>query len=873
MATIGTTNTNTAISMAFGYPPQNMMDVHPITGELWIVYRTASGGSISVAKSSDRGVTWSAQGSFTRTDIIDVCAMRIDAIGENMHLLFFVSDSQDRLYYKRIPIASGTASFATGEVQVANGGNPTPQAFLYGGDLVPIAREDGGIVVVFVNTRHGSSSGPTLAALTVVNDDVKSTVNSNNMFVSTRAWLTSGDDTAITATLDVEHNGNGITAATPNLWITWQAFGVIYCVKAAFQNFFTGWSTPASKYTVASGRTSVRDVIGRWDGARFLIGSIRPADTTKVDVFERPASNSGASIVRTTPSHPVGAINTFTICTNHVTRDFRVLATSGTSTVRYIDYFRATNSWGSWTQMSATAPTSTQPAEWGARRVSYGTNQYDAYQLTGSGPSWNVTNEIMAVNFAPTAPTWVTGTAGTVSYNGAAFDVSQSLLLDWEFNDPNTADTQGSYALSRQIGAGTIQYWRASDSTWQAAEVQNASATTQLTLTTGQWLGGGGAADPAHAYRVKTWDAANAPSAYSATLSLVPSTRYDPNITAPTGSPTLNSGVVAVTWTVTEQSAYRLEVRNTATGTNAYDSGFIADPTPLTPSVLAVTPDVVLPDGFTGQIRLTTRNVEGLQSVTDTENFVIDYVEPVAPVITGLTASPAAGGIQVTVTQPAPSGAQPASNLLACYRRKVVTTTPTNANPYFETNASDWTNSVYASIARSTAQFHQGVASLLLTPAGGFAAPKAETTTLYPAAPGSVWEWRGWVRSTTTNKTIRMYLDFYDGGNVFISQTVKDLTPVANTWIWGTMQGVAPPNTAAVRWAIGQIGTPASGDTMYVDEAVLIPANLNTGIRVAVSLNSGNSFFDTRAVSGVDYEYRGYAEGQNSTVIYGPWVA
>lgn len=869
MATITTSTANTAFSMAYGYPPQTLMDVSPITGELWIMLRT-TGTQMSIYKSTDQGVSWSSQGAVTRSNLQDLCAMRIDSNGENMHLVYFVSDTLDRIYYKRIPIASGTASLTTGEVMVASGGNSTPQTFLYGADIVPIAHPDGTYTIAMAVTRRGSQSGPTLYAWNVKNDAARTTFQNNGIFVSTRSWLVSGDDSSITCTLDVEHNGDGITSANPNLWLAWQAFGNLYCVKATFQGYKTGWTTPSAKYTVATGRTAVRDAPGRWDGERFLIASIRPSDTTKMDVFERPVSNTGASILRTSTSHPVGAMDAKVLSTNHVTKDFRIFAVSGASTVRYTDYLRASNTWTAWSQMSATVPVSN---EWGAKRTTAGTNQYDGYKLSGGGSPWTASNDIMSVNFAPTAPTWVTGTAGTVTFDGAAFDVSQSLLLDWTFNDPNTTDTQGSYAVSRQIGAGTVEYWRASDSTWQAAEVQNASATTQLTLTTGQWLGGGGAADPAHAYRVKTWDSGGLASAYSASLSVIPSTRVDPTISTPTPSQVLNSGVVEVTWTVTEQSAFRVEVINTATGVTVHDSGFIADPTPLTPAILDYTAPAVLDDGFTGQVKLTTRNAEGLQSNVITQLFSIDYVEPSAPIVTSLSdASGIFGAIDITLTQPAAVGTQPTTTRLDCYRRVVTSTTPTNANPYFETNATDWNNNGYATVARSTAQFHQGVASLLLTPNGSSATPKAQTA-IYTTIAGARWEWRGWLRSTTANKTIRIYLEWCDGLGFPISASSRDITPVATTWIYASMSAGAPVGTEGVRMIVGQIGTPAAGDTLYADELVMIPANDDTGIRVGTTLTSGNGFLDSLVVSGVNYEYRGYAVGENGTSIYGPWQA
>jgi hypothetical protein len=282
---------------------------------------------------------------------------------------------------------------------------------------------------------------------------------------------------------------------------------------------------------------------------------------------------------------------------------------------------------------------------------------------------------------------------------------------------------------------------------------------------------------------------------------------------------------------------------------------------------------VALASGFAGQVQLTTKNVKGLSSTTRTANFTIAYVEPVAPIVTALTAAPASGGIAVTVTQAAASGTQPATSQVDIWRRKSVVGTllAVNANPYFETNANDWTSSGYSTIARSTAQFHSGVAALLCTPTGSTATPKAQTTALYPITAGGRYEFRGWLRPTTANKTLRVYIDWYDNTPTLLSSTTRDLTPVAGLWLWAWVRGTAPVGATQARIAIGELATPASGDTLYGDELQLLAANDDTGIRIEAGVTSGTQYVDWRAVTGVDYEYQGFAQGVNGTTSNGPW--
>jgi hypothetical protein len=869
MATI--TTTTVASGNAFPYPPTSAMDRNPVDNSLWIVFASAA-NTLAIYKSTDNGLSWGSQGTFTATGIYTLGEMRIDSGGQHVHVTWLDNNgSKDRLIYKRIPIGSGTADLSTGSAIVATGGSGTPQAFFFGACVYPNLNPDGTYAVVFGASFHGAGgSGWNLYALSIKNDGLFTTYPNDGIIYSTRHYVNSGDDTAITISCDVEHNGDGITSNTPNLWFCAQIFDRMYLVKLAWQGYKSGWTSPASATLIASGRSTVRDLPGRWDGKRYIIPSPNPSNLAQLDVYERNQSNTSTT-KRTTPSHPQGAtIASNVLAWNHVTGDLRVFAVGGAAaTVYYVDYIRATNTWGSWTLVSATAPVT---SEWSVRRGTAGDYQYDFYMASGAGTPWTVSNVVLAVNFAPNQPTWVYGTGTTPALSGAAFDVSSSLTLDWSFNDPNLTDTQGTYALQRQIGTGTIQWWRTSDSTWQTVETQNASATSAVTLTTAQWLGAGGAADPAHVYKVRTWDAGGLPSAaYSAGLSVIPSTRVDPTLTAPTAAQILNSGIVTATWTVTEQAAYRVTVTNVATGAVVHDSGFLTDPTPLAPSILSYDVPTVLQDGFSGSLTLQTKNAEGLTSVTRTVAFSVDFVEPVAPIITALTAVPASGGINVTVTQAAATGTQPATVQMDLWRRKVVTVTPTNSNPTFEVNANDWTNSNYSTAARSTVQAHTGVGSLLLTPTGAAATPFVQTTTIYPITGGSRWEARGWFRPTTANKVTRMYLQWYDNVNALISSSTRDLTPVAGVWIWGYFAAAAPSNAVGVRLAIGQLATPAAGDTMYVDDMQLFPANDDLGIRINANIASGTTYLDWRAVAGTEYEWRGYAVAANSTAVYGPW--
>jgi hypothetical protein len=1080
MSTITTSTATNAISNAFGFPVTSQMDYNIITGELWIVFQDITNRG-AIWKSSNSGTSWTFQGNFTvsgRT-IEDIQEMRIDSAGDSMHMTLLVNNgTSEEMHYKRITIASG-APDVTGSVKFS-GPAGSSQSLIYSSACVPVYNADGSIHIFLACAQRGTTSGVRVYAVTVRNDDARTTFVNDAIIGPTREWRQSGDD-QLTVSLDVEHNGNGITASNPHVWVTWLKDTTIYCVRCTWKGYKSGWSTPSKAATVATGRSAERDVTGRWDGRRFVIMSPNPSANQQMQLFERNSTNSANTATRTSPSNGFGSLISpgKALSYNHVTQDARVFAAINSS-VYWIDYIRATNSWGSWTSTAWGDPIGGSKSEFGLRRGTYGTAQYDAYIETGGSSPWTVASQSLAVNFAPTAPTWVTGGAGSVDTNGGAFDVSSSLVLDWDFHDPNAADTQQSFALQRQIGAGTIQWWRTSDSTWQLAETFNTSSSTGITLAAANWVGAGGASDSAHIYKVSVKDSGGSiQSPYSIGLSVVPSTRVDPAVTSPTDNQILNSGVVPVTWTVAEQSAYRvkilpaigqdfftrttsngwgtadyggawtitglgatseysvssgtgrmqhtvlnqdheiklanvladdinvlvgpvtfsvaatgaavpwavraryldannfvdvraffntggggpsvavrwllagvetvssfvvpsgisstgpLSIRFVANGTDlmarmwntanpeptswnvslsgcpiiasgpiairtevdtgntntlpvtfttdglivsdaslaSYDSGFLTDPLPLTPTVLSFTPPITLPDGYGGQVTLQTRNAEGCPSVIDTVPFTIDFVEPVTPTVV-LNNTPTAGGLTVTTSQPALVGAQPATSRIDLWRRKVVTGTvnPANANPYFETNATDWTNSGYSTIARSTSQAHEGTASLLCTPNGSTATPKAQTTALYAATAGGRYEMRAWVRSTTANKTVRLYIDWYDNTPTLISSSTQDLTSVAGTWVYGTVRATAPLGTTQARIAIGQLATPAAGDTLFGDELQLMGANDDTGIRINIDVNTGQGYVDWRSITGIDYEYRAAAYADNGTFTYGPWV-
>jgi hypothetical protein len=274
---------------------------------------------------------------------------------------------------------------------------------------------------------------------------------------------------------------------------------------------------------------------------------------------------------------------------------------------------------------------------------------------------------------------------------------------------------------------------------------------------------------------------------------------------------------------------------------------------------------------MTSRATLLTKNTRGLTSAPARAGFFVDFVEPVSPVITALTPVPSAGGINVTVGQAAAVGAQPLTASLEIWHRPVTSLAVINANPYFESAATDWTG-VGGSAARSTTRAHQGTASLLCTPNGSTPVSGAQTA-LYPVVQNVAYEARAWLYPTTANKPLRLALAWYDAGAALISESRDDVSSVAGTWLYASVVATPPVGATQVRVLVGEYNTPAAGDTFWADELTLILGNLSDGVRIQTDVAAGVPVLDWRVNSGLDYEWRARATGVNGTSTFGPWQA
>ncbi len=239
MATITTTTAGS--TAGFSVPSNANMDRSPLTGDLWIVCRTTT-TQISIFKSTaaSAGAAWTSQGSFTVSDLLDIGEMRIDRAGDHIHMSILGNNGvNDRIYYKRIPISSGTADVSTGLLTVHTGGTSDPRGYIFSACVFPYKKLSGSYaILVGAGIRDVGTTGFKVFGVSVSASPDYTTKTNHNQIVSTRYWQRSGDDTQISTTLDVEHNGDGITATLPNVWITCQIFDRLYCAKFTWQGSY-----------------------------------------------------------------------------------------------------------------------------------------------------------------------------------------------------------------------------------------------------------------------------------------------------------------------------------------------------------------------------------------------------------------------------------------------------------------------------------------------------------------------------------------------------------------------------------------------------------------------------------------------------------
>lgn len=661
------------------YPSNSMVTLNS-TGSGYIALvrmPDAPSATFKLRFSSDQGANWvdTTASTIVRSGLQAWSGIRIDGEG-HIHWAYRVYESgEDRIYYRRIRRAEGQYTVES-EKLVAAATAGSAGAKYQGLDIVSHnVGDDKWNVPIAVGTTSGSVVGVTMFGVFVDRDKNRNwrfTVK-NGMFTGTRIWTTTGTG-EITPSIDLTDD--------EGLFVTWSKPG-LYVTRMGYNRSTKTWNGGTFAKSVTKLKTSgvTRNYTpGRFDGKRFIVA--HPANDT-VEIYERTATNSQYA-TRTSPAHPTGNIRevTFSFVYSGLTGDIRVYAI-GTSSglLYYVDYVRATNTWGSWTSTGVTPDGITQFGVKNRNRRTDQGNHFLYYEF----PNATVVSLAQALTFAPDTPT-IIGPSRAVAFdlmyvvgNGGVWDADTGITFAWTFSDSDPLDVQTKYAISRQVGAGSVLYFRASDNTWQATEQQNSDSNTSKLLLSTVWDDAASPGVP-HTFKVKVWDSTNLPSSYSDGFVIIPETDSVPAFTYPLPQ---NGGTIVTvpnptfTWTVSgaAQAAYRIFVEKDVPSSSAdvlvLDTGWIES------TDTSHTPAAILEDGFGYYAEICLRTASGLPTMIAANNwsyFNADIPNPPVPTLV-VTATPSTGSIEVVTTNPAPTGGEPAFDFSELYRREVGDTT------------------------------------------------------------------------------------------------------------------------------------------------------------------------------------------------------
>lgn len=872
------------------YPANTLIDRDKNTGYLYCLLRGTAANTQDLYRSTNGGTTWSLLTSRTRANLVELGSIFVGSDSWLRWIYRTNESSQDRIYITGMNLNTGVWESELLLANPSNGG--VAGAYHQGLDLWVTITGSSEYYVIAAGTTVGANSGVTLyGAYTATIPGT--TISKNSIIRGTRQWLFAGTGRQ-GPSLDAQHNADGKTASTPSLWVAFGRVGA-YVAKLSWQG--DGWQGPTTPVTLATGITARDYIPGRWDGSRFCVAL---ANGTLVDLYERNIANTETT-QRTSAAHPQGVIRAITLSWNKVNGDVRVFAVGTTiNDLYYTDFVRSTGLWSGWAAVTTDDIIGANVDNFGVRRSTHGNSKYDVITARTTAPQIQLTQ--LGLNYTPGAPVW--NFTGLSYVNGGARDVTGGVPLNWDFVDPDLADVQSAYALSRQINAGTLNYWRASDSTWQVAEVKNVTGTSSVTIPT-VWAVDGDIVT----WKVKTWDVTDVASVYSEALVLVASTPVNPTITSP--GATVTSDAVTVTWTVAEQTAYR--VTTEIFGFELQDSGWVES------TDLTYTSPERLENGFNYTVKLTTKNNEGLASVQQSATFLVAFTVPQIPTLVA-TPSTALGHIAVAVTNPAgafinagaaahgnnasvvpalPSGITPDQLqlllVLAAIRNsgtgtvnlpagwtdlvnfgnvrlfgKLYVTGDTAPTVTFTGGVANADTSAQMAAFRGYVPTVAGTAATQLNGSAQDIATPALTITMDSCLALRI----GWKQDDTTGATPA-------GGMTEIgdlSTTTGDDQSL--TWAY-TLQTTAA-NLAASSFvmaggaaaisrgiAVALVGAPAIA---YNEIFRIETGDVGNGIRIANNLGSGGTALDFRARSGVDYSYRVLARGTTGASVYGVWT-
>lgn len=416
--------------------------------------------------------------------------------------------------------------------------------------------------------------------------------------------------------------------------------------------------------------------------------------------------------------------------------------------------------------------------------VASNTHQYRVRARTSSGTALNSSysnlSGLVVLLATANAP------SGLVP-SGATFDATEANVFTWTHN-PADGTPQSKYQLQYKIGAGAFVTVGPTTSTVSSYTMPASTVTNGQTIT----------------WHVATAGENGTLSAYSADSVYTTQNRPTSTISAP--GATYTQSKVTATWTYFQaqgsaQSAWHAYLYKKGALSNYSDATTISESSGSGTTSSYQFPATLL-DGQTYAVQVFVTSATGLASIaagTPRQEFVVTYLPP-ANATLAVSHDSYYGRTVVTVTG---TDADPDPSL--------------NANPYFEVNAANWTP-VGCTVVRSTAQFHQGVASLLMTPDGVTATTETYCEMVPVSGPGVTLRARAWMRCAVA-RNVGLNVNWYQANGTYISTTTQTIAVLANTWTSFDFSPVAPALTAQARLVPSMTGTPLVSHLLHMDES------------------------------------------------------
>lgn len=151
-----------------------------------------------------------------------------------------------------------------------------------------------------------------------------------------------------------------------------------------------------------------------------------------------------------------------------------------------------------------------------------------------------------------------------------------------------------------------------------------------------------------------------------------------------------------------------------------------------------------------------------------------------------------------------------------------------NNNPYFETDVTNWFGQSGLTTARSTAQFHEGAASMEMTPPVAAGSNVHVDSESVPVIAGTSYTASGWLKSTPGISGTGVRINWFSSSMVFISSSGSNSALPAATWTQYTTEATAPGGAAWATITIGWPASPAVTDIIFGDELMIRQTSVNS---------------------------------------------